>query len=396
MILKKLDTGDVLRNTIKVYPKNSVFIDASGSQYIKSLNLQAPEDLNNSSLVAGIPFNIAGTKLTVDLNFSNATVGQITPINTSLVERYNLSSTRNYDLGGRLTSSISLIQIAASSSTTAYTSSTSNSGFLQRYKINSLKNTLDWNKYLSENFNYSNFTSSQVSIINIPSVFYGNSIKKGSISLNFYVTGTLIGSLEDKNLNGELVQTYPVDTNYTGCAGVALYDEGLLLLTGSWDINNSVLDEYIYESNSVGGITTANDNPNWTYFAKNLISASNSSSFEINFEGIDFINTLTIFTHAGKNEFNNSNNLTFYAHNNLTGSNYFTSSNVFSENPKTLIKNTVQTPYDTVSGSYRKQTFINKIGIYDENKKLIAVAKVATPVKKNSDRDYTFKLKLDI
>ena len=33
--------------------------------------------------------------------------------------------------------------------------------------------------------------------------------------------------------------------------------------------------------------------------------------------------------------------------------------------------------------------------MFDEDKNLIAIAKVATPVKKTEDRDLTFKLKLD-
>ena len=42
-----------------------------------------------------------------------------------------------------------------------------------------------------------------------------------------------------------------------------------------------------------------------------------------------------------------------------------------------------------------EDSFISKIGIYDEKKNLIGVAKLATPVKKTEERDFTFKLKLD-
>ena len=45
---------------------------------------------------------------------------------------------------------------------------------------------------------------------------------------------------------------------------------------------------------------------------------------------------------------------------------------------------------------FKKQTFISKIAIYDEDKNLIAVANLAKPIKKLEDRDFTFKLKLDI
>jgi len=60
------------------------------------------------------------------------------------------------------------------------------------------------------------------------------------------------------------------------------------------------------------------------------------------------------------------------------------------------LTNIVSASYNEPSASFKKQTYISKIGIYDENKNLIAVAKVATPVKKTEEREYTFKLKLDI
>jgi hypothetical protein len=52
--------------------------------------------------------------------------------------------------------------------------------------------------------------------------------------------------------------------------------------------------------------------------------------------------------------------------------------------------------YAPQSASFQKETYISKIGIYDEDRNLIAIAKVATPVKKTEERDFTFKLKLDV
>ena len=46
--------------------------------------------------------------------------------------------------------------------------------------------------------------------------------------------------------------------------------------------------------------------------------------------------------------------------------------------------------------SFEKTTYISKVGVFDKNKNLIGVAKVATPVKKTVNRDFTFKMKLDI
>jgi len=47
-------------------------------------------------------------------------------------------------------------------------------------------------------------------------------------------------------------------------------------------------------------------------------------------------------------------------------------------------------------GKFQKQTWISRIGIYDEDMNLIGIAKPANPVKKTVDRSFTFKLKLDI
>ena len=60
------------------------------------------------------------------------------------------------------------------------------------------------------------------------------------------------------------------------------------------------------------------------------------------------------------------------------------------------IKNIVSSSYPDPTGSFEKTTYISKIGIYDEDKNLIGIAKVATPVKKTVERDFTFKIKLDI
>ena len=66
------------------------------------------------------------------------------------------------------------------------------------------------------------------------------------------------------------------------------------------------------------------------------------------------------------------------------------------ENANLGIKNTAYSDYNDPTGSFKKITYITQIGIYDAQKNLIGIAKLATPVKKPEDRDFTFKLKLDI
>ena len=58
-------------------------------------------------------------------------------------------------------------------------------------------------------------------------------------------------------------------------------------------------------------------------------------------------------------------------------------------------KNIVSSSHSHFSESFRKQTYISQIGLYDDDRNLIGIAKLATPVKKTEDLDYTFKLKVD-
>ena len=81
-----------------------------------------------------------------------------------------------------------------------------------------------------------------------------------------------------------------------------------------------------------------------------------------------------------------------------TGSLYpLTSSVKFQESSDLLIKNTISSSHSEYAESdFERQTFITKIGIYDDEKNLIGIANLATPVKKKENQEYTFKLKLDI
>ena len=95
-----------------------------------------------------------------------------------------------------------------------------------------------------------------------------------------------------------------------------------------------------------------------------------------------------------KAEFNHSNNPSYVQFS--TGSHVSTGSYGYIQDQQRVIKNIVSSSYPDPTGSFKKTTYISSIGIYDENKNLIGIAKVATPVKKIEDREFTFKLKLDI
>jgi len=180
-------------------------------------------------------------------------------------------------------------------------------------------------------------------------------------------------------------------------AGVVLYKEGFIVLTGSWDLTSSTAPTH-KEEYTAGSLSL----PKWVYFGEGANDNSGSlvtgSSFQLAFSGTNHIPTVTMLAHAKRGELNHSNNPTYITYGQNTGS--MTGSGEFGyykEAENISIKNTISSSYGCdFTGSFKKQTFINKIGLYDENKNLIAVAKMATPVRKLETDEYTFKLKLDL
>ena len=136
--------------------------------------------------------------------------------------------------------------------------------------------------------------------------------------------------------------------------------------------------------------------PRWIDFAQTIATGSvymPSSSFELDFKGTNHVPVMTLLAHARKGHLNFSNNPTYIKHGQSMVPT--TSSIKFREPTELEIKNIISSSYQDFTASYRRQTYISKIGIYDKYRNLIGIAKVATPVKKTEERDFTFKLKLD-
>ena len=102
---------------------------------------------------------------------------------------------------------------------------------------------------------------------------------------------------------------------------------------------------------------------------------------------------MTMFAHSSKGEHNLSSNPTFFEYGS-TGSYSATELQVIETPAK--IKNTIKSPYKYYEEKFENTTYISKIGIYDEYHNLIAIAKLANPVKKTEKVGHTFKLKLDM
>jgi len=267
--------------------------------------------------------------------------------------------------------------------------------------MTALKNTLNHNMPLSRHYSYSssfgNKASQSLNLISIPSIFYGSSIKKGTVNLNFYISGTLVGQLQDQNRNGELIQVAPTGSTGSGSvAGVVLYNEGFIILTGAapqFALETGTARDYI---NDLSNLQTSS----WIYYGFGANDSTSqtatlaSASFSLDFKGTTYVPTMTLFAHANRGELNWSNNPT-YVVKDPPAPYVYSSSYSFHEAAEVKIKNTISSSYLSPTGSFRKQTFITKIAIYDDKRNLIGVASVAEPVKKTENRDFTFKLKMD-
>lgn len=397
----------------------------------------------------------------------------------------------------------------------------------ERLRVGALKNVFNYYRKMSKHFAYQledwNKGEQEMKLVSIPSIFYGSSIKKGSVKLNFYISGSLAATLEDTKRNGELIQTlgpagaaatasisfnnsfestydnkrivlettggdiktfifdatntegptgtvdgdgyivvqidgYEGDnaaigfeftvavldvsgflmdaaddgfgnvtltqleggsagnttiqdpdlilnlsiTQFSGgsenrdgdVAGVVLYNEGFVALTGSWSLSNTHTEDYLVFGDDIA--------PKWTHWGQkdyttpsSPLNFTPSSSWDIEFLGTNYIPVMTMLAHAKEGDLNHSNNLTFIDYDDRQNEDIDPKQSRFVENPEREIVNVVKSYYPNTSGSFEKTTYISKIGIYDENKNLIAIAKLATPVKKTETRSYTFKMNLD-
>ena len=320
----KFNENDIFYNTIEANPEYSYYIH-DGTIYLDYLQEISGTYSDN---ITGVP---TGSVSLYEYNINRKEDQRIYPFITKGGIRSTLSSVTatewntgygygGEDIRGNYNLSASITRIPITTST--------------RPKITALTNVLNYYAINSPHYQYSssfgNKETQDINLINIPAILYGSSISKGTVSLKFYVSGTIVGEASDIRRNGELVQTGPYGSTGSGSvAGVVLYNEGLLLLTGSWALDaNSIT----YDGST--------DVARWKYFGMGanddaVIDNTNlSSSFSIS--------------------------------------------------------------YTDVVPDFKKTTYISKIAVYDENKNLIGIAKVATPVRKTEEKEYTFKLKIDI
>jgi len=394
----KFDEDDIFINTIEAYPKYKFYIQ-SGSIYIDDLPHLSGSNTDN---IIGVP---KGFVSLYEYNIDKESSQNIYPfiIKNGKKDCFKTIGTSSYatdyQYGGIISSSYNM----SASITREYFNTAT------RTRVKALKNTFNHYRYLSPHYEYSPSDSSYmpwdkdsqtVNLISIPSILFGSKIKKGSVRLKYYVSGSLIGELSDYRNNGELVQVAPEGSTGSGSvAGVVLYGEGILALTGAWSLDSHTI---IYD---------ATGNSKWVHFGYGAndgnypkpavptnSDTSLSASFLMEYSGTTNIQTLTMLAHANYGQLNHSTNPTFISKPSVSRNTLYstaTGSLKYLERSG-KIKNVVESTFTDVEPRFDKTVYISKIGIYDEDRNLIAIAKMATPVRKTDDKQYTFKLKVDI
>ena len=394
MSFYKFERGDLLLNTLTARPEFNFFI------YNKN------RYLNNEHVISGTYSSSAtntppGYVNLYELNVNRAADNLVRPWVYSSTSRYfSLSPLPIKEQVEAEAGTIISGSYPLSASIQYYYYSSSNTS--TKLRLEAMRNTINHYRDLSPHFVYDgkipsynqpswysrNLNAQNVGIITIPAIIHGSGLKRGSVSLKFYVSGTLQAQLTDENKRGELIQKSGIiPANDKKTAGIVLYNEGVIILTGSWDLNSEHTEAYL------GGSAVS---PNWTYFGSTMSGSITtvSSSYALDFQATEKIPNITMMAHANRGELNFSNNPTFVS--SSAPSTPLSSSLGYYEQSEREIKNIVSSSYVHGSGSFEKITYITKVGIYDKYKNLIAFANLATPVRKREQDSYTFKLKLDM
>lgn len=361
----KFNENDIFNNVVVSYPSYE-FLLYTGSVFLQNRKSDNSNVPNGNLSLYELNVNRTGAKI-YPFTVKNGTLDSF---KTVTISEFNSLSYGDISSGTyELTSTISTNYYGVGD---------------PRPQINALKNTLNYYYKISKKYKYdTNFSTGALSQISIPSIFYGSQIEKGTVELEFYYTGTLIAKAQDIHQNGNLIQTYGTSSVSGSTVGVVLYNEGFILLTSSADLAPST-DAYL-------GSTQYK--PAWKYFAANQ-SAATASAFKIKYNGTTKTPTITMFAHADKIDLNHSNNPTYTKYGQFLTSS--ATAKGYKENTKLEIKNIQSGAYNHYSESFARNTFISSIGIYNEDRVLIGIAKVATPIRKRNNDSYTFKLKLDI
>jgi hypothetical protein len=310
--------------------------------------------------------------------------------------------TGNYDHVVRITSSISIPGMVDS-------------------HLYALKNTLNYNEIFSKHYAFSSSfgdkSQQTIRIVQIPSLFYGKQIKRGSVELRVLRTenageghtGTKsIAILKDSNLNGELIQSFDsslVENSSSfdnQVAGTVLYKQGIILLSGSWSLTETPASGEFLD--------VPETTPRWYHFGEK--TDDDSYMYFLKIKGHQDIPVRTFMLSAPFDDLDFSPNRTFisYGQSGSYGLNPFSALRKyesFEESSKLFVANTEKDIYSKEFVSldnseyvskekFNRQTFLSKIVLLDDNKLPLATVKLARPVRKRKQDEFLFKVSLDM
>ena len=406
--MRKFEENDIISNTVVANPRYK-FSFFNGVAYV---NDQVDNGVYTTSLT-----NQTGTIIVNDLNIIANTARHV--LVSDLDKTYNKTGDISSPVQGpaRITFEMKRDFIKKSSVggyEPIYTTGFGSPATSSIAKFFSLKNSIDHRENRAPAFNFSSYFTrtlnlkadtiegellQDINMLSIDNIFYGSMIKPGSISLEFYKSGSLLAKAQDTTKTGELVEQTNSTIGTGTVVGFALYEEGVIVLTNTDSLGGG--QEYYQQPTASAGSAVLDD-PKWIHFGSYINvegaagTAITGSSYVVDLQGTVTRPTLTMFAYAPKNHLNWSNNPTYLDAS--TKANYInnTSSYYYEESSKVKVKNVVSSSFSTYSASFQPTTYIKTVGVYDEDRNLIAVAKVANPVKKTTEQDYTFKLKLDL
>ena len=284
MSVYKFNRGDIFYNRIKTYPKFGFYI-YNGVTYINNRTAPSgalatnPEGLKpgyvnlyemnvdreavdtGRVMFGGTPYDVKDTALIYPFIMKDSTL--------SAFKTVSAGSFATFGYGTVMSSSYPM---TASLQREYYQQGVS------RKRITALKNTMNYYTPLSDHYAYSsslgNKGNQDLCLISIPSIMYGSSIKKGTVSLKYYLSGSLLAELQDTGRNGELIQVtgsvYAQSQGNNKVAGVVLYNEGFIILTGSWHLEQQTA---VYGNSETGRDYLTNGDPepsSWKFWGTTM------------------------------------------------------------------------------------------------------------------------------
>lgn len=207
--------------------------------------------------------------------------------------------------------------------------------------------------------------------LHVPSMFYGRQIATGSVNLvcNAYNNQGLVRVINDDGrgglyLSGSITRQASGES-YTGRrwnkVGNVFYTEGLIVIT----------DPSLLDFGVVGNLEG-----DWT---------QRGDAMQVTFDGLERISTKVFMCRLGQGDANASNNKTFAAVGDLGPDGKLGPSDGNPFNDQLILK----AEPDEIT------TWITAIGLYNEERQLVAIAKLAQPIRKRERDKLDIRLRMD-